>query len=89
VSSPFTCFFFPILCELYRHERGSLQAVENETKSKLLALRSDNGGEYFSNDFEAYLRGWGIKQGPHTPQQDGVAERANRAHMERVRTMLT
>ncbi|KAL4346422.1 hypothetical protein GQ457_17G024800 [Hibiscus cannabinus] len=66
--------------------------VERETGKKLKCLRSDNGGEYSSKQFNAYCRSYGIrheKTVPRTPQHNGVAERMNRTIMERVRSMLS
>lgn len=54
-------------------------------------LRSDNGGEYTSKEFTSYLAKEGIKHElmiPHTPQQNGVAERLNRTLIKGVHTML-
>ena len=54
--------------------------VENETGKKLKCLRSDNGGEYCSHEFEDYFSTNGIceqKIVPRTPQENGVAERMN------------
>jgi hypothetical protein len=65
--------------------------VEKSTGQKVKTLRSDNGGEYTSNEFEAYLREEGIKHEvtvPHTPEQNGVAERMNRTIVEVARCML-
>ncbi|KAG7311034.1 hypothetical protein JYU34_003892, partial [Plutella xylostella] len=65
--------------------------VENETGSKIKTLRSDNGGEYMSNQFQEYLKSSGIKHQttvPHCSQQNGVAERANRTIMDKARCML-
>lgn len=65
--------------------------VEKQTGMQIKMLRSDNGGEYTSGAFEKYLAELGIvhqKSAPHTPQQDGVAERCNRTVMEMARTML-
>ena len=62
--------------------------VENETVKR---LRSDNGGEYFSNDFEEFCNGRGIQREPtipYSPQQNGVAERMNRTLLETARSML-
>ena len=54
-------------------------------------LRSDNGGEYISSEFESYLKLKGIRHEltvPHTPEQNGVAERMNRTLMESARSMI-
>jgi hypothetical protein len=36
--------------------------VENQTGKKIKVLRSDNGGEYTSKDFDAFCREAGIKR---------------------------
>ena len=54
-------------------------------------LRSDNGGEFTSNEFNDYCHEHGIKRqfsAARTPQQNGVAERKNRTVLEMARTML-
>jgi transposase InsO family protein len=54
------------------------EMVENETDLKIKCLRSDNGGEFTSNDFEIFCEKHGIKRQfstARTPQQNGVAER--------------
>ena len=54
--------------------------VEKSTGRKVKALRCDNGGEYTSSEFAAYLTKEGIKQElttPHTPQLNGTAEMLN------------
>eukprot|EP00253_Pinus_taeda_P014388 PITA_14388 len=64
--------------------------VEIETRNKLKCLRSDNGGEYCSNEFDRYCSEHGIhreKTVPRTPQGNGVSERMNRTIMERARCM--
>jgi hypothetical protein len=61
--------------------------VERETGKKAKALRTDNGGEYTSGMFKTYLRNLGIKAettSPHTPQQNGKAERGNRTIEEKI-----
>ncbi len=65
--------------------------VEKSTGQKMQVLRTDNGGEYTSDEFRRYLRGEGIKHEltvPKTPQQNGVAERTNRTIVETARCML-
>ena len=64
--------------------------VENETGKSLKCLKSDNGGEYCSKEFDNYCSYNGIrrvKTVPGTPQENGVSERMNRAIMERARSM--
>ncbi|KAG7303823.1 hypothetical protein JYU34_010719 [Plutella xylostella] len=65
--------------------------VENQTNKKIKELRSDNGGEYVSSQFREFLKKHGIRHQttiPHSPQQNGVAERANRTIVEKARCML-
>ena len=53
-------------------------------------LKSDNGGEYSSDEFENYCAEHGIrmlKTEPETPQHNGVAERMNRTLNERAKSM--
>ena len=60
--------------------------VEKASGRKIKTLRSDNGGEYTSAEFAAYLTEEGVRHEltiPHTPQQNGVAERLNRTLVER------
>ena len=66
--------------------------VENGSGRKLKILRSDNGGEYTSAEFTAYLKEQGVRHEftvPKTPQQNGIAERMNRTLVETVRSMLS
>ena len=58
---------------------------------KIKIFRSDNGREYICSEFATYLTQEGIKHEfttPHTPQQNGAAERLNCTLIEGVRTML-
>ncbi len=62
-----------------------------KTAEKLKTLRTDNGGEYLSNDFRSYLQEHGIQHQltiAYTPQQNGVAERMNRTLVDCVRSLL-
>ena len=65
--------------------------VENMFECKIKRIRSDNGGEYTSNEFVDYLKQNRILKDetiPYSPQQNGVAERCNRTLTESVRSML-
>jgi transposase InsO family protein len=46
--------------------------VEKESRNQVKALRSDNGGEYISNEFKDFHRKEGIRReliAPHNPQK--------------------
>lgn len=65
--------------------------MENETGLTIKTLRTDNGGEFVNNTMRTFLKKHGIKHEltvPYTPEQNGVAERANRTIIEKVRCML-
>ena len=63
----------------------------NDCGERICTLRTDNGGEYVSSEFENYLKQKGIHHEltvPHSPQQNGVAERLNQTLMDSARSML-
>ncbi len=63
----------------------------NVFEKSVKTLRSDNGGEYCSLEFQAYLREKGIQHQTtvaYSPQQNGIAERMNRTLLGSVRSML-
>ena len=65
--------------------------VEKSLGQSVKILRTDNGGEFTSDEFENYLKREGIKHEltiPKCPEQNGVAERFNRTLVEMVRSML-
>ena len=65
--------------------------VEKFTGRKLKTIRTDNGGEFTSREFETYLKEEGVRHEltiPKTPEQNGVAERMNRTLIETTRSML-
>jgi transposase InsO family protein len=67
------------------------EKVEGELDMKIKCLGTDNGKEYLSNEFSNYLKENKIRRQltcPHTPQQNGVAERKNRHLTEICRSIL-
>jgi hypothetical protein len=65
--------------------------VENLTKRKIKVLRSDNGGEYTSKDFNNFCIEAGIKREytvPYNPPQNGVAERKNITIIKATKAMI-
>ena len=65
--------------------------AENQTGSTVKALREDKGGEYMSKEFDDFCAEYGILR-QHSvrarPQQNGVAERANRTMEQGIISML-
>src|SRR5438105_5049714 len=65
--------------------------TENQLDRKIKRLRSDRGGEYFSNEFDLFCAEHGIiheRTPPYSPQSNGVAERKNRTLTDLVNAML-
>lgn len=63
--------------EAFRYFKIFKELVENETEQKIKCLRSNNGGEFTSKEFNHYYDEHGIKRqfsAGRTPQQNGVAE---------------
>ncbi|KAL4285029.1 hypothetical protein GQ457_16G019150 [Hibiscus cannabinus] len=84
---------------LMRHKSEALEEfkefkneVQNQHGKSVKALRSDRGGEYFSQDFDELLKECGIVSQltpPGTPQWNGVSERRNRNLLDMVRCMMS
>ena len=65
--------------------------MENQTRKKIRVLRTNNEGEYTSNEFMEYCSAEGIKREhtvPHTPQQNGVVEQKNKTMVGAAKAML-
>nr|GFB04431.1 Gag-Pol polyprotein [Tanacetum cinerariifolium] len=65
--------------------------VELDSGKKIKCLRTDNGGEYTSDEFDTFYKQEGIRRQfttAYTPQLNEVAERMNRTLLERARAML-
>ncbi|GJP54443.1 hypothetical protein CLOM_g13532 [Closterium sp. NIES-68] len=68
-----------------------LPMVERQSQRLVKVLRSDRGGEFLGADFTAWLKKNGIRHQltcPGTPQQNGIAERANRTIGEAAKALL-
>lgn len=66
--------------------------VEKSTGRFIKCLRTDNGTEFTSKEFDNYCKKDGIERHKttiYTPQQNGVVERMNRTLLERARSMLS
>eukprot|EP00253_Pinus_taeda_P027973 PITA_27973 len=66
--------------------------VEKNTGRTIKCLRTNNGGEFTSKEFDRDCKDAGIERHKtriYTPQQNGVVERMNRTLLERARSMLS
>lgn len=65
--------------------------AEKQFSTSLQVFRTDGGGEYCSNSFANFLTQHGIVHQlscPHTPSQNGVAERKHRHIVETTIALL-
>ncbi|KAI3790253.1 hypothetical protein L2E82_03169 [Cichorium intybus] len=72
-------YFLKLKSEAFSTFKEWKVMVENQTGKKIKKLRTDNGMEFCSNEFNSYCKLEGIVRHytvSHTPQQNGVAEQA-------------
>jgi transposase InsO family protein len=61
--------------------------AETFTGHSLTSVRSDQGGEFMAGELQSFFKSRGITHQisvPHTPQQNGRAERFNRTLLEKA-----
>lgn len=71
--------------------KSKIAYMEKQTGKHVKAVRTDNGGEFISDDLRDYFTEKGInhqKTMAYTPEQNGRAERLNRTLMEKTRAMM-
>eukprot|EP00253_Pinus_taeda_P027419 PITA_27419 len=76
--------------EVFKWFRSSKALVEKQTGKKIKILRTNNGAEYESYEFNDFCREVGIKNEtivPYTPEQNGAFEKKNRTIMEATHAM--
>jgi hypothetical protein len=84
-------FFLRKKLEAFEHFNIYKEMVETEMDLKIKCLRSENGGDFKSEEFMDFCGEHGIKRQfstSRTPQQNGLVERKNRTIEEMVKTML-
>lgn len=85
------CYLMKEKSEAIEKFKMYIAMVETKHERKIKNLKCDNGGEYTSNQFQEICNQKGISVHftiPHTPQQNGVAERFNRTIMEKARCLI-
>lgn len=83
-------YFLRNKCDVFQTLNKWKCLVENEIGKNLKCLRSDNGSEYCSNEFDYYFSTNGIcrqKTIPKTPEENRVVEHMNMTIMENARSM--
>ena len=77
--------------EVFEKFKEFESCTTNECGLSIRTLRSDNGGEYLSKEFESYSKSRGIHHElltPYSPAQNEVAERINQTLMESARAVM-
>lgn len=77
--------------EALEYFKRFMNEVENQLDKRIKFLRTDQGREYLSNQFEELCNEKGIVRQlttPYTPQQNGMAERRNRTLLDMVWSMM-
>ncbi|KAJ9521268.1 hypothetical protein QJQ45_023012 [Haematococcus lacustris] len=68
-----------------------LAQLQRQTRRRVVALRSDRGGEYMGAEMQQWLRAQGIthqQTAPYSPEMNGSAERINRTLMACARAIV-
>lgn len=83
---------------LLRHKSEAVNRIKEYVKemetqfgTTMKIIRSDRGGEYTGKELKEFYAKKGIKaqtSAPHTPEQNGLAERKNRSLVEMTRCLL-
>jgi len=83
-------YFMKTYDEVFNRFQEFKALTENQISGKIMAPRSDNGGEYTSNGFDFFCREAWIKEFivSYNPQQNGVAERKNMCIVETAKSMV-
>jgi transposase InsO family protein len=71
-------YFLRLKSDMFKEFQNFKELVENESGCHITSLRSDNGGEFYSKEFNNFFAKHGIKRQcttPYAPQQNGVVER--------------
>lgn len=90
-SRKVTVFPLKSKVEVFETFRKFQVRAERFLNRKVISVRSDNGLEYCSSQFQKYLEDQGINHeltNVYTPQQNGVSERFNYSAMDAVKTLL-
>ena len=78
-------YFLKRKSKVFNYFKDFKAIIEKQSGYKIKTVRSDQGGEYTANDFEAFC----TRTTPaYTPQLNGVAERKNQTILDMARSLL-
>lgn len=86
-----TVYFLRHKNDVFDRLKEFLNLTKNQFGKDIKILRADNGTEFVNSDVRDLLKQRGIKlltSSPHTPEQNGRAEREMRTIVESARSML-
>ena len=84
-------YFLKFKSDAFKALVDYISLVENQLDTKVKNIRSDNGGEFTSNNFKQFMAAKGIqhiKVPPEAHAQNGRVERVHRTILNGVRTVL-
>ncbi|KAJ4728947.1 Retrovirus-related Pol polyprotein from transposon TNT 1-94 [Melia azedarach] len=84
-------YFMNIKSQAFSCFKKFKSLAETQSGVKVKKLRTNNGKEYISNEFDKFCEDAGIQHQltvPYSPQQNGVCERKNRTLFEMARSMM-
>ena len=84
-------YFLARKSDALRALTACIKRVETALGVRVARIRTDNGGEFTSNEAKSFYASKGIQlltSVPYSPQQNGVAERKNRTLIEKTRAMM-
>ncbi|KAG7599793.1 Retrotransposon Copia-like N-terminal [Arabidopsis suecica] len=87
------CWFYPLKLksDVFSIFKSFQSLVENQFNQKIKIFQSDGGGEFVNKHMQSHFELCGIQHFiscPHTPQQNGLAERKHRHILELGMSML-
>jgi len=84
-------YFLKFKSEVFENFKRFKALVEKQSGCPIVALRSDRGGEFTSNEFATFCEKNEIHRemiAPCTPEQNGVAQRKNQTVVEMTRSIM-
>ncbi|GJW19679.1 retrovirus-related pol polyprotein from transposon TNT 1-94 [Tanacetum coccineum] len=84
-------YFLKNKAEVYDRFTAFYAMIQTQFQKSIQVVRSDNDGEYTNSQMNLFFQSKGIVHQttcPHTPKQNGVAERKKRLLLEMTRTLI-